>query len=127
MFTRRRVVTALATVTFAPIACKTIAQTAKLPRHVAILSWASADFFGKDVNAFQTALKSLGYAEGRNIVFDIRWAENRSERLPGRNSMCRRREGTVGSIPNWQWSNPQRTSRSTHRLTGALNVQPREA
>jgi putative ABC transport system substrate-binding protein len=32
--------------------------------------------------AFRTALRDLGYHEGRNVVIEYRWAEERYERLP---------------------------------------------
>src|SRR5438034_3897719 len=32
--------------------------------------------------AFSDALRELGWVEGRNVVFEYRYAENRSERLP---------------------------------------------
>lgn len=33
------------------------------------------------MEAFRTELKKLGYEEGRNVVFDVRWAENKTARL----------------------------------------------
>ena len=35
------------------------------------------------VETFRQALQDLGYAEGRNLSIEIRWAEGRDERLPG--------------------------------------------
>jgi putative ABC transport system substrate-binding protein len=32
--------------------------------------------------AFRGALRELGYVEGRNLVFEIRWAHGRLDRLP---------------------------------------------
>ena len=34
------------------------------------------------VETFRQALQELGYAEGRNLSIEIRWAEGRDERLP---------------------------------------------
>src|SRR3990172_11244000 len=34
------------------------------------------------LDVFRQALRELGYIEGRNIVFEYRWAEGRMERLP---------------------------------------------
>lgn len=35
------------------------------------------------VEALRAGLRELGYAEGRNITLELRWAEDRYERLPG--------------------------------------------
>lgn len=32
---------------------------------------------------FRNSLRDLGYVEGRNLVVDARWAEGKTERLPG--------------------------------------------
>jgi putative tryptophan/tyrosine transport system substrate-binding protein len=37
---------------------------------------------GKVVDAFRRGLEEIGYAEGRNLTFDFRWADGRYERLP---------------------------------------------
>ena len=34
------------------------------------------------INAFRARLAELGWAEGRNFIFEPRWAENQTERLP---------------------------------------------
>jgi putative ABC transport system substrate-binding protein len=34
------------------------------------------------VRAFRQGMRELGYVEGKNVVFEIRYAEGRSERLP---------------------------------------------
>jgi putative ABC transport system substrate-binding protein len=35
------------------------------------------------VEAFREALRKLGYVEGQNIIIDYRFADGKSERLPG--------------------------------------------
>jgi len=39
--------------------------------------------FRSRMTAFRSELKRLGYAEGRNLRIEARWAENKLERLPG--------------------------------------------
>lgn len=69
--------------TFATLlACEVIAQGARSPRRIGILSSSSLNSSGHLVDAFRAELKSFGYVEGRDIVVDIRRAENRIERLP---------------------------------------------
>ena len=56
--------------------------TKKIPR-VGFLSLNTA-FVQKDrVEAFRQALRKLGYVEGQNIIIDYRFADGKSERLPG--------------------------------------------
>ena len=83
MITRRRMVMALgASALTTAITPSAMAQTTGVPRRIAILSGASVESAGHFIDAFRAALKSLGYSEGRDIVIDIRWAENKLERLP---------------------------------------------
>ncbi len=58
------------------------AQGGTAPRRIGMLMHGSPDAYNHLVEEFRTALKSLGYVEARDIVLDIRWAENRIERLP---------------------------------------------
>ena len=56
--------------------------TKRIPR-VGFLSLNTA-FVQKDrVEAFREALRKLGYVEGQNIIIDYRFADGKSERLPG--------------------------------------------
>jgi putative tryptophan/tyrosine transport system substrate-binding protein len=48
---------------------------------------------------FVEALRELGWTEGKNVVFEYRYAENRPERCPSwQQSWCASR-----SISSWQW------------------------
>ena len=49
---------------------------------VGFLSIGSAGPFAANVAAFKRGLSETGYVEGRNVVFEYRWAEGRYERLP---------------------------------------------
>jgi putative ABC transport system substrate-binding protein len=58
------------------------AQQAEQMRHIGVLmNVAPGDPEGQPaVTAFQQALQQLGWSEGRNVRFDIRWGENDVER-----------------------------------------------
>jgi putative tryptophan/tyrosine transport system substrate-binding protein len=56
------------------------AQTAKSPARVAVLNPFSPPEPGFE--AFRAALRELGYVEGENLVFEVRWAHGRLEQLP---------------------------------------------
>lgn len=49
---------------------------------IGFLSGASADQWAPFVDAFRAGLAEEGFAEGRNVAIDYRWAEGRYERLP---------------------------------------------
>src|ERR1700757_1109897 len=36
-----------------------------------------------DFTAFRQGLKDVGYLEGQNLAFDVRWANDDPDRLPG--------------------------------------------
>ncbi len=56
-------------------------RAAKIPR-VGYLGSASPSASPYLLDAFPQGLRDLGYAEGRNIVIEYRWAEGRHARLP---------------------------------------------
>ena len=43
----------------------------------------SPDLFAERLRAFREGLRETGYAEGRNVAFEFRWAEGRNETFPG--------------------------------------------
>jgi putative ABC transport system substrate-binding protein len=58
------------------------AQTPAMP----IIGWLStgtAEAQAVRVAAFRRGLGEMGYAEGQNVAFEFRWAEEKRERLPG--------------------------------------------
>ena len=62
-----------------PLAAR--AQQAKTPT-VGVLGSETADIFADRLRAFAQGLRDAGYVEGRNVVFEYRWAETRYDRLP---------------------------------------------
>jgi putative ABC transport system substrate-binding protein len=60
-------------------ACHAYSQGAGLPQRIGFLSLKSDSSL---LGEFQTTMKSLGYVEGRDILIDVRSAEDRVERLP---------------------------------------------
>ena len=81
MITRRDVTIALLGVhaLAAPLGAQT--QAAK-PARVAVLGAASPETGGFLVDAFMRRLRELGYVEGKDVGFDIRWARGHLEQLP---------------------------------------------
>jgi putative ABC transport system substrate-binding protein len=59
------------------------AASAQGKRHrIAFLGISSAEEYAPRLAAFIDAMRALGYEEGRNLVIDYRWADNRQDRLP---------------------------------------------
>ena len=62
-----------------------LATRAQQPAKVACIGYlglASASWHTPRVNAFRAGLRALGYAEGKDIVIEFRWAEGRYDQLP---------------------------------------------
>jgi putative ABC transport system substrate-binding protein len=58
------------------------AQTARKPARIAYLGTGSVDTAGFLVDALKLGMKELGYVEGKNVEFEVRWAMGSPERLP---------------------------------------------
>lgn len=81
MNTRRKLLVALGAGAFAaPLACFA-AQPAKVAR-VGFLGATSAAGAKSRIEALRAGLLELGYVEGKNLVIEFRWADDRYERLP---------------------------------------------
>lgn len=77
---RRRALAKLGALGVAPLAGAAEAQP-RLPLIVVLLHGAEAAFPGR-IEALIEGLKDLGYVEGRNYLLEVRWSDNRVERLP---------------------------------------------
>ncbi len=81
MNTRRKLIVALgACVLAAPLAA--FAQQQGKVWRIGFLGTASASGFARRVEALKAGLRDLGYVEGKNLVIEFRWAEEKYERLP---------------------------------------------
>jgi putative tryptophan/tyrosine transport system substrate-binding protein len=58
------------------------AQTSTRVYRVGVLAMGSRTPDGRPPAALREGLQELGYVEGKNIVYEARWAEGRAERLP---------------------------------------------
>ena len=63
-----------------PLAAR--AQQQPVMPMIGFLSPASLTTRGDLITAFHRGLAEAGYAEGRNVVIEYRWAEGRNDRLP---------------------------------------------
>lgn len=63
-------------------AVRSIAQTPKAPRRIAILVSGAEAGSRTTLDAFRTTLKELGYVDGRELSIEVRWTNDRTERLP---------------------------------------------
>jgi ABC-type uncharacterized transport system substrate-binding protein len=57
-------------------------QSVRIPR-IGVLMPASVSTTVAWIEALRSGLHELGYEEGKNIIFEFRWAEGKGDRLPG--------------------------------------------
>ena len=58
------------------------AQSAAGTRRIGFINIGPAALNTENVAAFRAGLAELGHVEGRNLVIDFRWADNKAEQLP---------------------------------------------
>ena len=71
----------LSTLLFALCVSAEAQQPGKIPQ-IGFLVAPSRSFFANRIELFRQGLRSLGYAEGKNIVIEYRYAEGNLDRLP---------------------------------------------
>ena len=76
---RREFVTLIGGATAWPIAAR--AQQSAMPV-IGVLGSATAGEWAPSVAAFLRGLSEIGFAEGRDVAIEYRWAENQYDRLP---------------------------------------------
>src|SRR5438093_4238997 len=80
--TDRRSFLATVAVTLLAVPLASHAQQPAKVWHIGYLAAGARPQDGAPPSALRYALRELGYAEGRSVIFTSRWAEARSERLP---------------------------------------------
>lgn len=66
----------------ASVAFAALGQAAKRVRRVSFLSHSSPKSWGHFLEEFRAELRSRGYVEGRDLILDLWWAEDRLDRIP---------------------------------------------
>ncbi len=78
---RRRFVTALGFLLASSLVAEAQADAKKTAK-IGYLGFSTSSLEGKRLDAFRDGLRELGYAEGRNVTVEYRWAEGKLARLP---------------------------------------------
>jgi putative tryptophan/tyrosine transport system substrate-binding protein len=78
---RRKLVIALGAAALAAPFGSSAQQQLKVAR-IGLLGAAFSEAFAKQVEALRVRLRELGYAEGKNIAFEYRWADDNYDQLP---------------------------------------------
>ena len=81
MNTRRKIIAALGAGAFAASLRSFAQQPAPKMHRIGFLGPTSAAGAARSLDAFRAGLRELGYLEGKNIVIEFRWADDKYERL----------------------------------------------
>ncbi len=81
MSNRRKLIVALGASVFAVTFSSFAQQQGKVWR-VEFLSPATAEAYATRLAAVKLSLREIGYAEGKNVVFEERWSDGDNARLP---------------------------------------------
>ncbi len=78
---KRRAVLLAGGAWLAAAATRSFAQTSKALRRIVLVHPGIQAAFRRNFDAFRTAIKELGYVEGKDISIEARWAEGKTELL----------------------------------------------
>jgi len=77
---RRDTVLGLLALGAAPIASQ--AQSARKSPRIAYLGFGTPEASGYLIETFKQRMRDIGYVEGRNVAYDVRWGLGQADRLP---------------------------------------------